>query len=61
MLANALINWQIPHDYSEARRWCEKAEVRQSPAGEYCLGVICEQGIGVPKDQRAFSTNRQVW
>jgi len=52
LLANALINSPIPHDYAGARYWCERAAKQQSPAGEYCLGVIYEQGVGIEKNPK---------
>ena len=52
LLANALINGPVPHDYTNARHWCEMAAKQHSPVAEYCLGIIYDQGLGVEKNPK---------
>lgn len=37
-------------DYSEARKWFEKAAAQNKSSSLYMLGLYCEYGRGVPKD-----------
>jgi len=49
-LANLLV--EVPHNYDEARSWCEIA-AKNHPAGAYCLGRFYRTGVGVSRDPEA--------
>ena len=49
-LAVVLLKGQRVEDYGEARHSCERAAKRNDAAAEYCLGLICQNGLGQQKD-----------
>ena len=49
MYASGKGAWQ---DYDEALRWFRKAAEQGSPEGQYNLGLMYRQGLGVQKNER---------
>jgi TPR repeat protein len=41
----------VPQDYDEAAKWYRKAVERDGHSGQYELGLLYEQGLGVAKDR----------
>lgn len=40
----------IPQDYAQARMWFEKAAAQNHADGQYYLGLLYDNGHGVPQD-----------
>jgi uncharacterized protein len=49
-LATVLLNQKGPIDYSEVRSLCQEAFNHNSSSGAYCLGMLYQKGLGLPRD-----------
>ena len=41
---------EFPQDFSEAKKWLEKAHVKGATTASFLLGTMYEEGIGMPRD-----------
>jgi TPR repeat protein len=41
---------EVPHDYAQAMKWFRKAAEKGDPDGEFSLGNMYQQGLGVPEN-----------
>ena len=49
-LASLLLKKGTDKDSEEARHWCEQAAKHPNMLGAYCMGLLCERGVGGKQD-----------